>query len=396
MSPNSELLQYAGQDHVVLGVCIPGVVLLVAVAYLQWNPASRAHLNRVSFRLLLYALVANMVFGSLPFIPVQETSPTCSFKAFIDRTTFMFSVCMFFCMAINLVFVLVYGLNGNRLEKYYILGSLFLVGACNIPVWASGALGCVVLSLNSGDELRRELSWNAVYGTCWLRADERELQWLIGTKTVWLIIMTLLEVLSFVQILVFMVRTQLRIRRLRTDTGSGNLGRTDSESGIGTLRSSLPKSPIVRYRSMIIRIGLYPLLSCFLTFTSSFTDVYTIIHVDFTEYYNRLKILGMFTYTLRPLLYVLLAAVDPSFLRAIRALRPGEPSGGVQTKPWGLSMSMPGLPQDSSSASADSIVVEGTCKGPAGEESGQQRHAAKETGTDDEDEMQVASIARQI
>ncbi|KAJ7187731.1 hypothetical protein GGX14DRAFT_580838 [Mycena pura] len=60
MAPLFEIL-----DHVTRGVCIPGValsgLLLVAVAYLQWNPASRPHLNRVSFRLLLYALITKCV-----------------------------------------------------------------------------------------------------------------------------------------------------------------------------------------------------------------------------------------------------------------------------------------------------------------------------------------------
>jgi hypothetical protein len=54
-------LRWASSDAT-LGVCIPGValsgLLLVAVAYLQRNPASRPHLNRVSFRLLVYALIA--------------------------------------------------------------------------------------------------------------------------------------------------------------------------------------------------------------------------------------------------------------------------------------------------------------------------------------------------
>ncbi|KAJ7189323.1 hypothetical protein GGX14DRAFT_485225 [Mycena pura] len=78
----------------------------------------------------------------------------------------MFSACMFCCMAINLPFVLVYGFNGNKLEKYYILGSLFLVGACNIPAWATGALG-----------------WYRTSRICWLRGpDEWQLQWLIDPR----------------------------------------------------------------------------------------------------------------------------------------------------------------------------------------------------------------------
>ncbi|KAJ7187732.1 hypothetical protein GGX14DRAFT_702082 [Mycena pura] len=377
----------------VSGVCIPGValsvLLLAAVAYLQWNPASRPHLNRVSFRLLLYALIAKRQHG-----------PICSFTAFLGAGSLLFSACMFCCMAINLSFVLVYGLNGNKLEKYYIFGSLFLVGACNIPAWATGALGRYTTN-----------------GACWLRGpDQWQLQWLIGTKTVWVVIMTLLEVLSFVQILVFMVRTQFRVRRLRTDTGSENPGQTATE--VGTLRSSLPKLPIVRYRSTIIRIGwaqpgLYPLLSCFLTITSCIADVYIISHVEITDYHKRLGILGShriapflysaavddqcidtLMYSLRALLYALLAALDPSLHRAVRALRPraaAEPVQTMHSQPWNLSVStlantapstalhtLPVLPHDPAEADAEATVAQG-----------------KET-EEDEDEAQAASIAQQI
>ncbi|KAJ7834021.1 hypothetical protein B0H14DRAFT_2799559 [Mycena olivaceomarginata] len=226
-----------------LGVCIPGValsgLLLMAVAYLQRNPASRPHLNRVSFRLLVYALIANIILGIIVLTPSMEV--TCSFTSFLGTASIMFSGCMSCCIALNLLFVLVYGFNGNRLEIYYILGSLLLVGACNITPWAAGELG-----------------WYAPNGTCWLLGSpDVQLRWLIGTQSVWMILMSLLEVLSFVQILVFMVRHQLRIQSLcaNTDTFSGNLSQTPPTSGIATLRSSLPRPPVMRYRPIIIRIG---------------------------------------------------------------------------------------------------------------------------------------------
>lgn len=52
-------------SDVTLGVSIPGValtaILLFVIAYLRYHPASRSHLDRVSFRLLIYALVAKSV-----------------------------------------------------------------------------------------------------------------------------------------------------------------------------------------------------------------------------------------------------------------------------------------------------------------------------------------------
>jgi hypothetical protein len=37
--------------------------------------------------------------------------------------------------------VLVHGVNGNKMEKYYIIGSLLLCGVCNGTPWAAGQLG---------------------------------------------------------------------------------------------------------------------------------------------------------------------------------------------------------------------------------------------------------------
>jgi hypothetical protein len=46
----------------ILGLGIPGTCLaflvLCAYAYAAWHPVSKDHLNRVSFRLLVYALLA--------------------------------------------------------------------------------------------------------------------------------------------------------------------------------------------------------------------------------------------------------------------------------------------------------------------------------------------------
>jgi hypothetical protein len=65
---------------------------------------------------------------------------------------------MFCCIALNLPFVapplsfpphpwriyrlvIVFGVNGNKMEKFYIIGSVILCLACNIPPLAYGKLG---------------------------------------------------------------------------------------------------------------------------------------------------------------------------------------------------------------------------------------------------------------
>ncbi|KAJ6480714.1 hypothetical protein C8R47DRAFT_596318 [Mycena vitilis] len=301
LSPHERhLIEYI--NDVTLGVSIPGVtltiILLAAVAYLRRNPVSRPHLDRVSFRLLCYALLANITFGSMMFAPMQATTPGCSVVAFVGITSPLFCSAMCCCMALNLQLVLVFGVNGNKMEKYYIVGSILVCAASTVPPWIAGELG-----------------WYAVDASCWLRAPTPEIQlhWLIGSQSIPMLAISTIEVVSFVNLITFMIRHHIRVQRLRADI--------DCESRIDTLASNLPKHPIVQCRSMILRIALYPLLSCFLSVTACVLDVYSVLNPELTDYNMNLRILDLCVYSFRPLLYALLAATDPSFLRAIHALR---------------------------------------------------------------------------
>ncbi|KAJ7849570.1 hypothetical protein B0H13DRAFT_2402563, partial [Mycena leptocephala] len=234
---------------VILGLAIPGVVLsgllLVAIAFLQWNPVSRPYLDRVSFRLLVYALIGNVIFGSVMLPPLKGPSPACTLVAFLYATAPMFSACLFCCMAVNLQLVLIHGVNGNKMEKYYLLAAAFLCAACNIPPLAAGVFG-----------------WYAPAAKCWLRVTPvAQRHWMVGTQSVPMILMSAIEVFCFINILIF----TLLHARTRTET---------SGSASATLASTLPKHPIVRFRPSILRIALYPLLSCFLSITACILSLY--------------------------------------------------------------------------------------------------------------------------
>ncbi|KAJ6506936.1 hypothetical protein C8R45DRAFT_971039 [Mycena sanguinolenta] len=314
MSSSHERLKVLIVD-VTFGVSIPGVglsvLLLMAIAYLQWNPRSRPYLNRVSFRLLTCALVANAVLGSLMFIKDRDEGAGCVFFAFVGVVGPMFSACMFCCIALNLPLVLVFGVNGNKMEKYYIIGSVILCLACNIPPLAYGKLG-----------------WYAVNGTCWFRdpTPSGQLRWLVGAQSVWMVLMSIVEIISFLLLIIFIMRHEARMQHLREDTLS-----RDATSCV-TLESNSPAHPIVRYRPMILRIALYPIFSCFFSLTACGFGVYNVLHVQsVTDLSFKLRILDTMITTLRPLLYAVLASTDPSFLRAVRSLHPkSSPSSSPQ------------------------------------------------------------------
>ncbi|KAF7360850.1 hypothetical protein MSAN_01114400 [Mycena sanguinolenta] len=281
-------------ENAVLAFAIAGVVLtavmLLSIAYAAWNHVSRPHLNRVSFRLLVCALISNLNFGAT-FLPVfSGPSAGCSFLAFFGVSNLMFSACMLFCTALNLQLVIVHFVNGNMMEKYYYIGSVVFVAICNVTPYAAGQYGY----------------YN---GDCWFNNPDPEMQfrWLVGSQTVWTLLMSTGEVVSFSVILGHMLlsqATQMRITKLRSHISS----------------SERPKPLIIAYRSIIFRISLYPLLSCCLSFTGSILDIW-LAKIPSSTTPEWLLSLDLFVYVLRPILYTLLVAGDPSFLRALRALR---------------------------------------------------------------------------
>ncbi|KAJ7626469.1 hypothetical protein B0H17DRAFT_1110848 [Mycena rosella] len=267
----------------ITGSVLTGLLLLV-IAYAAWNPISRHHLNRVSFRLLVCALISNLLFVTTGIQVFSGPSAGCSFVAFFGASNLMFSGCMFFCTALNLQLVLVQHINGNLMERFYYIGSVTAVAILNIPPYAAGQLG-----------------YSNLNGTCWF-SDPRpdvQLRWLLGTQSVWILLMSTGEVVCFFVILGYMYR--MRSLRVLSNSSMLSLG-------------AIPKPPIVLYRNIILRIGLYPLLSCCLNFTGSILGIWLSKNRVPTELQWRISFVrqpDLSVFALRPILYTLLAAADP-------------------------------------------------------------------------------------
>ncbi|KAF7351254.1 hypothetical protein MSAN_01556900 [Mycena sanguinolenta] len=215
----------------IMGLAIPSSIfiglILIAFAYTAWNPVSRPHLNRVSFRLLVYALIANLAYA-IGMINGTTLKPgaACNGETFFSDCCLMFAGVMFFCMALNL---------HSRRER--------------TRKWKSGALGF----------------WD-LNDTCWYNSPDPKVQlsWFLGTQAFWMFLMSACEVTSFLIILGFMIFRH-RVRSVI----SGSISSTS--------KASLPKPPIIQYRKIILRIGLYPLVSCFLNITGATLDLHTIL-----------------------------------------------------------------------------------------------------------------------
>ncbi|KAJ7778232.1 hypothetical protein B0H16DRAFT_1846311 [Mycena metata] len=223
------ILAFAVADIVlislILGTCV----------WAAYNAVSRPYLNRVSFRLLVYALVVNLVYALCMICGVKlGPGAACNGITFLGNACLMFAGAMFFCMALNLELVLVHGVNGQSMEKYYISGAATMTLACTIPPYAAGALG-----------------YSYVTDTCWFNSPDNavQLRWWIGTQGLWMFLLSAGEAGAFLAIVGFMILRHRVVSPVSSDTSS-----------LGS--PTLPKPPIVVYRSIILRIGLYPLVSC--------------------------------------------------------------------------------------------------------------------------------------
>ncbi|KAJ7257151.1 hypothetical protein C8J57DRAFT_1649406 [Mycena rebaudengoi] len=267
MSDSKEHVPSSFDNHrreLILGILIPGIVLsamvLMAFAYTAWQRRSRPHLHRVSFRLLVYATVSKRRSYSL-------------------RAYWFWST----------------GVNGLKMEKYYVIGSSFLVAVCNIVPLAAGQLG----------------PYN---GTCWYNNPDPAtyMRWVVGTLSFWIFLMSSSELVCFFILVLYMLRRQMSVNRMR--------------AGISAEMSALQHAaysaaPILQFRGIILRITLYPLLSCALNFSSSILALYLAKHLGNTELNFQLGVLDLCIFNARPFLYAVLAATDPSLIRAVSALR---------------------------------------------------------------------------
>jgi hypothetical protein len=83
----------------------------------------------------------------------------------------------------------VHYVNGNLMEKFYYIGSVAVVAILNIAPYAADQFGY----------------YN---GTCWFSNPRPDVQfrWLLGSQSVWMLLMSTGEVVSFLVILGYMYR----------------------------------------------------------------------------------------------------------------------------------------------------------------------------------------------
>ncbi|THU95966.1 hypothetical protein K435DRAFT_966199 [Dendrothele bispora CBS 962.96] len=280
------------------GLCF----LVLVMIFLVWlHPKSRPCLDRVSWRIVVWALAANMVFAIASAVGGQLTESAgflCGFSIFVLQLMLQFSSFLLFSIALNLQLVVVHNFRGQQLEKFYIAVSATMAIILAVPPYATGI-------------------WDPLENDCWYSNDnpKTRLTWQISTQMLWTALTALGEIIASGVVIIWMLRHNSHMRQTFafTSTFSG----TSSSSSQNKINDTTPH--VIRsvdYRRIVLRIALYPLASCFVNLLSIFTALHSTVAggIHNSTDYNIL-LLSDFLYGGRAIVYALLAASDPAFIR---------------------------------------------------------------------------------
>ncbi|KAJ6506938.1 hypothetical protein C8R45DRAFT_971043 [Mycena sanguinolenta] len=279
----------------ITSVCLTFLVLC-AYACALWNSVTRPCMDRVSLRLLVVALTFNLGFGlsfSFATVLAKETMH-CAFLTFFANVSAHFNDGWFFSAyyqrSVNPAglrgLVIVHKVNGQKMERFYYLGAGILATGCSVTPLAAGVFG-----------------WNEQSQSCWFvtRTKTETFRWSVATDSFWVPFMVAGEALAFLSIMTFFISYKIASHRNRSSSNTVDLA--------DHYQSRLP---LVKYRYTIIRIGLYPLVSCITNFSAALIDIHQLTHpVSW-----RLMVVALAIYGSRLTAHSLLAFTDPSLIRA--------------------------------------------------------------------------------
>lgn len=302
------------------------LAVLVVVAVLFSDPLSRKALDRLSFRLLTYALISNCVY-SIGYIICVKVGPGFWCTAGVWLIQFWLGVTnwLILCIALNLQIVLVHSLNSLVLEKYYIIGTICLNLVITLPPLIKGKFG-----------------WDPVIRVCWLTSHNSHdrLTWQISTQLFWILLAVVITTVSALITMGYLykhrfvsekaLRDTEEDRKLRPQTPTTSLPRLDAHGkpmvndkmriqGRATKFASQTLSATSRFRNIIMRISLYPIVMVILNLVITIADIrISTAGGIYTQRDYSLYVIYYALYGARGIFYAMIAIIDPSILRGIR------------------------------------------------------------------------------
>ncbi|KAK1229964.1 hypothetical protein PQX77_006958 [Marasmius sp. AFHP31] len=287
-----------------LSISLSSLVLLLALVATT-HPKARKLIDRVSFRLLVATIAINLantivdlyISGNVQL----KNPPSCQALVWSKAFTGNFSSTLLLLIGLNLQLVMIHGVNGNKMERFYYPGAFLLAMLSSIPLFCDF------------DQYR----WDSDHRMCAYMANKPEQVERIGTQVFWPIFCIVGEIVTFICIVVFMIRNKvfdLTFRKRYAEPQSYSTSPHSSQPSLPSVGSLLTPS---KNRMIIFRIALYPLLAAFTlsVLVVSVFLVHTGKSTPMTFFVSATIVCS------RPIVYAVLAIFDPSMVRALGELR---------------------------------------------------------------------------
>ncbi|KAF9266721.1 hypothetical protein L218DRAFT_745693 [Marasmius fiardii PR-910] len=266
-------------------------IIVVTAILLSLHPLSKQKTDRVSFRIMIYALCGSTVYSMATVIAMRAHSQTtCRIAGSFSVFALNLSSFLFFCIGLNLQLVMIHGIDGTKAEKYYVGGSLSLAVVTGVLTYSS-----------------RQLVYDSNQSLCYYYDTNRVrgFWWRMCTQTVWNFLTMSGEFITFTAVLIYMIRVKV------FSSGPSRENTTTSSSSQGLSASRHYRKPLgpKQYRNVVLRIALYPLSSLATSGVMAIGVVYTPTStvVKNKNITSALRVI----YMSRGAIYALVAAADP-------------------------------------------------------------------------------------
>ncbi|KAF9266748.1 hypothetical protein L218DRAFT_955857 [Marasmius fiardii PR-910] len=214
-------------------------LIIITTVLLSLHPLSKPKTDRVSFRLMIYALCGSIVYSISAILANHAWGEiSCRVAGSLVIVGLHLSSFLFFCIGLNLQLVMIHGVDGTQAEKYYVWGSLLLAVALGVLTYASN-----------------ELVYIATEAVCTYYDPNptKGFLWRFGIQLLWGYLTMVGEIITFISVVVYMFRVKaFSPGPSRENTSTGSQGLSASH------QYRKPLGPR-QYRNVVLRIALYPL-----------------------------------------------------------------------------------------------------------------------------------------
>ncbi|THU85529.1 hypothetical protein K435DRAFT_869151 [Dendrothele bispora CBS 962.96] len=272
----------------IVGACMC-FIMLVVIGLVALCPVSRHHLDRVSFRIVVYVLLTKTL------LRLEMRVHNVDFPADF-ATVELFNI--FYCSQP--------AIGSSSPSEWATDGKLANMDGTPYPM----AAGTPV-----------EMIMNIYPGRCIVKIhicniDPQDVQ--IGSQLLWLLFTALGETIASLVVFIYIIKHQLRIRKILSFNSA-----VQSQNGLSF------KIPVQDWRdryinkckAILIRIAMYPIVSCIIS-VAWVIDASIKSPNSMSGY--QFMMASQLLYCGRPIVYALLSASDPSLLSAIKSLICGD------------------------------------------------------------------------